>query len=124
MTSSTPPQSLRGIPLSEYAKRRAQVFKSLDGATAVVFAGEGSPPLLGQWRPDFHFLYLTGIDDEPGAAVLFNPAAEDRKRRITLFLRPLDTERDRCDGYRHQVGAALRQSTGFAMVMRSGPLPA
>ena len=81
--------SRRGISLAEYADRRQQVFKALKGAAAVIFAGEGSPPLLGQWRPDFHFLYLTGIDDEPGAAVLFNPAAEDPKRAISLFLRPL-----------------------------------
>src|SRR5947209_2203603 len=113
-----------GIPLAEYAKRRAQVMKSLSGAAAVVFAGEGAPPLLGQWRADFHFLYLTGIDDEPGAAVLFNPAAEDPKRRITLFLRPMDVERERWDGYRQQVGAALRQSSGFQTILRSGALPA
>jgi Xaa-Pro aminopeptidase len=114
----------RGISLKEYAKRRAEVMKSLNGAAAVVFAGEGSPPLLGQWRPDFHFLYLTGIDDEPGAAVLFDPSADDPKRRITLFLRPMDIERERWDGYRQEVGSALRESTGFQTVMRSGSLPA
>jgi Xaa-Pro aminopeptidase len=99
-------------------------MKSLDGAAAIVFAGEGSPPLLGHWRADFHFLYLTGIDDEAGAAVLFNPSADDPKRRITLFLRPMDVERERWDGYRQEVGSALRQSTGFESVMRSGSLPA
>ncbi len=114
--------SRRGISLDEYADRRHQVFKALKGAAAVIFAGEGSPPLLGQWRPDFHFLYLTGIDDEPGAAVLFNPAAEDPKRAISLFLRPLDVERDRWDGYRSQIGEPLRRSTGFQIVMRSGTL--
>lgn len=120
-----PPQPAlrRGIPLTEYAGRRQQVFKSLQGAAAVVFAGEGSPPLLGQWRPDFHFLYLTGIDDEPGAAVLFNPAAEDPKRAITLFLRPMDVERDRWDGYRSQIGEPLRRDTGFQTIVRSGTLP-
>lgn len=117
------PELRRGIPLSEYAGRRQQVFKSLKGAAAVVFAGEGSPPLLGQWRPDFHFLYLTGIDDEPGAAVLFNPAAEDPRRAITLFLRPLDVERDRWDGYRSQIGEPLRRGTGFQTIIRSGTLP-
>jgi Xaa-Pro aminopeptidase len=117
-------QLRRGIVLTEYAQRRAQVMKSLDGAAAVVFAGEGSPPLLGQWRPDLHFLYLTGIDDEAGAAVLFDPSADDPKRRITLFLRPMDVERDRWDGYRQEVGSALREATGFQTVMRSGSLPA
>jgi Xaa-Pro aminopeptidase len=124
MNRKTSNPERRGIPLTEYAKRRADVMKSLDGAAAVVFAGEGSPPLLGHWRPDFHFLYLTGIDDEPGAAVLFNPSADDPKRRITLFLRPMDVERERWDGYRLEVGSALRQSTGFESLMRSGSLPA
>src|SRR5437588_1998173 len=113
----------RGIPLTEYAQRRQKVFKSLDGAAAVVFAGEGSPPLLGKWRPDFHFLYLCGIDDEPGAAILFDPSADDPKRRITLFLRPMDSERDRWDGYRQTIGSTLRKDTGFATVMRSTSLP-
>ena len=114
----------RGIPIFEYAKRRMQVLKSLRGAAAVVFAGDGSPPLLGKWRPDFHFLYLTGIDDEPGAAILFNPAAEEAHRRITLLLRPIDVERDRWDGYREQIGSPLRKSTGFETVTRAGSLPA
>src|SRR5205085_1359126 len=78
---------------------------------------------LGKWRPDFNFLYLTGIDDEPGAVVLFNPSAEDPKRRIVLLLRPLDTERERWDGYRQPIGTPLRQSTGFETVMRANVLP-
>jgi Xaa-Pro aminopeptidase len=113
----------REIPLVEYARRRQQVLRSLKGAAAVVFAGEGSPPLLGHWQPDFHFLYLTGIDDEPGAAVLFDPSAEDPKRRVVLILRPMDVERERWDGYRQQIGTPLRRSTGFDTVMRSGSLP-
>lgn len=114
----------RGLPLSEYAKRRQQVFKALKGAAAVVFAGEGSPPLLGQWRPDFHFAYLTGITDEAGAAIVFNPAAEDPKRRTTLVLRPLNAEMERWDGYREQIGTPLRENTGFETVIRSNTLPA
>src|SRR5438046_8876154 len=97
----------RGISLGEYAKRRQAVMKALGGASAVVFAGEGAPPLLGQWRPDFNFLYLTGIDDEPGAAVVFNPSAEDPQRRIVLLLRQIDAERGRWEGYGPQLGEAL-----------------
>ena len=112
------------IPLTEYIARREKVLKELQGAAAVVFAGEGSPPLLGRWRPDFNFLYLTGLSSEAGAAVLFNPAADDPAKRIALFLRPLNPETDRWDGYRDSLGAALKERTGFKAVLRSNVLPA
>src|SRR5579864_2143601 len=85
------------IPLSEYAARRDKVLKALKGAAAVVFAGEGGPPLLGRWRPDFHFLYLTGLESEPGAAIVFDPTATHRDRQIVLLLRPLNPEAERWD---------------------------
>src|SRR5260370_1965137 len=106
----------RGIPLAEYTQRRRRLLKSLNGAAAVVFAGEGSAPLLGKWQPDFHFVYLTGISNEPGAAVLFHPSADDPKRRVTLFLRPIDPDHDPWDGYRDAIGRLLRQATRFATV--------
>jgi Xaa-Pro aminopeptidase len=112
-----------GVPLSEYAARRDKVLKSLDGAAAVVFAGDGSPPLLGRWRPDFHFLYLSGLDAEPGAAILFDPTAEHPDRRCMLLLRPLNPEMERWDGYRDPISADLRGRTGFKTVMRTGVLP-
>lgn len=111
------------ISLEEYQSRRSRLLKALGGAAGVVLAGEGNPPLLGRWRPDPAFYYLTGIDDEPGAAVLLDPSAENPKRRCTLFLRPLNPERERWDGYRQQVGTALRQSTGFQTVLRTDALP-
>ncbi len=113
-----------GIALKEFVARRERVLKSLKGAAAVVFAGEGSAPLLGRWKPHQHFFYLTGIDNEPGAAVVFDPSAEDPKRRIMLFLRPLNIEVERWDGYRQQIGPELKLQTGFETVMRAGSLPA
>ncbi|HZL34152.1 MAG TPA: Xaa-Pro peptidase family protein [Tepidisphaeraceae bacterium] len=112
------------VSLSEFIERRRKVFAALKGAAAVVFSGEGAAPLLGRWRPDASFFYLTGIENEPGAAVLFNPAADITDRKITLFLRPLNPEVDRWDGYREQIGSALKDRTGFATVMRSSALPA
>ena len=112
------------IPLSEFASRRQKLFKSLNGAAGVVFAGEGAPPLLGKWRPDQNFFYLTGIDNEPGGAVLFDPSADDPKQRIVLFLRPLNAEMERWDGYREQIGPDLKKRTGFDAVYRSNVLPA
>lgn len=112
-----------GILLEEYKARRAAVLRQLKGAVGVVFAGEGSPPLLGRWRPDANFLYLTGLENEAGAAVLFDPTAESPKRRCVLFLRPLNPERERWDGYREQICAALKERTGFQTVMRADALP-
>ena len=107
------------ITLSEYADRRATVLRALKRSAAVVFAGDGSAPLLGRWQPDHNFFYLTGIDNEPGAAVLFDPIAADIRRRVVLFLRPLNAEVERWDGYREQIGPELKAKTGFETVMRS-----
>ncbi|MGD0093669.1 MAG: Xaa-Pro peptidase family protein [Planctomycetota bacterium] len=112
-----------GISLEEYQRRRATVLKQLKGQVGVVLAGEGAPPLSGRWRPDANFLYLTGLESEPGAAVLFDPTAESPKRQCVLFLRPLNPERERWDGYREQICEALKARTGFETVVRADALP-
>ena len=119
-----PDASVADIAVPEYRDRRARLLKALKGSAAVVFAGEGSPPLVGRWQAHRHFLYLTGIDDEPGAAVLFDPTAEDPKKRVVLFLRPLNIELEKWDGYRREIGPELKEATGFATVMRVSALPA
>jgi Xaa-Pro aminopeptidase len=119
------PQNVDSIPTAEYRARRDKVLKSLarEGAAAVVFSGEGSAPLLGRWRPDLNFLYLTGIDNEAAAALLFDPSHEDPRRRCALFLRPLNPELDRWDGLRDEIGSALKNRHGFDHVMRTNYLP-
>ena len=112
------------IPTAEYAARRQTLLSELGGAAAVVFAGDGHAPLKGRWFPDRNFYYLTGIADEPGAAVLFDPSAEDPKKQITLFLRPVNPEVDRWDGYRDEISTHLKASTGFSHIMRNGSLAA
>lgn len=109
------------IEIKEYASRRERVLKALNGAAAVVFAGEASGH--GAFRADRHFHYLTGIRDEFGAALLFDPSAEDPKRRIVLFLRPQNPELERWDGFRDSISAALRTKHGFTSVMRTTHLP-
>jgi Xaa-Pro aminopeptidase len=114
--------TVASISTAEYTARRERVLKQLRGAAAVVFAGEGSPPLLGKWRPDYNFLYLTGIPAEAGAAVLFDPKADDPKRRIVLILRALDPEMERWDGYRDPISARLKEQTGFQTILRANHL--
>jgi Xaa-Pro aminopeptidase len=112
------------VAVTEYRDRRERLLRALKGSVAVVFAGEGSPPLVGRWEAHRHFVYLTGIDDEANAAVLFDPTSDDPKKRIVLFLRPLNIEMEKWDGYRREIGPALKESTGFATIMRAGSLPA
>ncbi len=111
------------IPVSEYRARREKVLRSLKGAVGVVFAGDGSPPLVGQWRPNTHFYYLTGLAREPGASVLFDPKNPDPTRRCVLMLKPRDPEMEDWDGLREPIGLPLRKQTGFDKVVRSTYLP-
>lgn len=112
-----------GINVSEFAARREAVLERLNGAVGLVFAGDGPPPLTGTWTPDPNFYYLTGIRDEPGAAVLLDPKAEDPRRRSILFLKPLNPELEEWDGFRERVSEDLKRKTGFATVMRTYQLP-
>jgi Xaa-Pro aminopeptidase len=114
------------ITVAEYAERRATVLRDLEGAAAVVFAGTeaGTEALQGRWKTDRSFWHLTGIDHESGAAVLFDPSAEDPEGTITLFLRPRDPESERWDGARAALDSALKTKTGFTSLARTSRLPA
>jgi Xaa-Pro aminopeptidase len=109
---------------SEFVARRERVLKSLDGAAAVVFAGEGHAPLLGRWYASKNFVYLTGITNEPGAAVVFDPSAPDPEKQVTLLLRPLNPEAEVWDGLRDPLGTPLKEKYGFTSVVRTGGLNA
>jgi Xaa-Pro aminopeptidase len=113
------------IPTSEHRGRRDRVLKALEkeNAAAVLFSGEGGAPLLGRWRAEPNFLYLTGIENEQGAAILFDPSHEDPKRRCVLILRPLNPELDRWDGFRDEISGDLKKKYGFDTITRSNYLP-
>jgi Xaa-Pro aminopeptidase len=111
-----------GIDVSEFVARRAQLGVRLDGDVGVIFAGSGTGD-ADTYEPDWDFYYLTGLRDEAGAAVLFDPAADDPRRRAILFLRPLNPEVEEWDGYRSRIGTDLRTATGFETIMRMSALP-
>ncbi|MFK7760357.1 MAG: aminopeptidase P N-terminal domain-containing protein [Phycisphaerales bacterium] len=111
------------IKVSEYQARRKQVLKALKGSVGVVFAGDGAPPLRGEWFPNMDFRYLTGIANEPGACVVFDPTNPDSKRRIMLLLKPVNPEMDVWDGYRDLVSQDLKDATGFDGIFRTNFLP-
>ena len=108
-TKSTKPL----ISIEEYAERRQRVFKALNGSVGIVFSGDGPPPAIGKYKSDPSFAYLTGLDSELGGAVLFDPTAEDPKRRIVLLLKPIDPEMDRWDGYREMIGEPIEEPRGI-----------
>ncbi len=113
------------ISAEEYAARRAAVLEALEGAVGVVLAGpaESSPSLQGRWTADPMFRYLTGLDYEGSAAVLFDPSAEDPARRISLLLAPRDIETERWDGARESLDSAFKSRTGFTNAKRTPYLP-
>ncbi|MEM1329975.1 MAG: Xaa-Pro peptidase family protein [Planctomycetota bacterium] len=111
------------LKATDLKARREKVLRSLKGAAAVVFAGDASGHLEGSWRPNTDFEYLTGIADEPGAAVVFDPSAPTPGQRIALVLRPLDPEIERWDGLREGISMALREQTGFSTIVRKQRLP-
>jgi Xaa-Pro aminopeptidase len=112
-----------GIAVPEFVSRRERLLKALGGAVGVVFAGTGSSAVTDTFEPDWNFYYLAGIRDESGAAVMFDPRAEDPRRRCILFLRPLNPEVEEWDGYRDRISTGLKERTGFETVMRTTMLP-
>lgn len=113
----------KAIKVSEYQARRRRISSQLRDSVGVVFAGAGAPPLRGEWFPDMNFRYLTGIDNEPGAAVMFDPKNPNPKRRCILFLQPVNPEMDVWDGYRDHISQELRDRYGFDTVMRTNAMP-
>jgi Xaa-Pro aminopeptidase len=99
-----------------YRKRRKALMDKLKtGVTLVVneMAFEGS-------RERMDFYYLTGID-EPGAALLLDPASPDPE---VLYLRALDLERGQWDGERAKLPSTVLESTsGVAEIRRIDRLP-
>lgn len=111
------------IKVTEYQARRKKVNNSLKGSVGLIFAGSGAPPLRGEWFPDMDFRYLTGISDEPGAVIMFDPSNPNPKRRTILFLKPVNPEMDVWDGYRDHISQELRDRYGFDTVLRTQSLP-
>jgi Xaa-Pro aminopeptidase len=110
------------IPVEEHQRRRKQLLTQLKNSVGLVFAGEQTNG-DGRFKPDANFVYLTGIDDEPGAVLMLDPANDNPMRREVLFLRPLNPEMERWDGYRETISASLKRRTGFGAIQRLNALP-
>ena len=99
-----------------YRKRRKALMEKLKtGATLVVNEAK-----FEGLRERMDFYYLTGID-EPGAALLLDPASPDPE---ILFLRALDVERGQWEGERAKLPSQLLENTsGIAEIHRIDRLP-
>jgi Xaa-Pro aminopeptidase len=96
-------------------RRKALMDKLKTGATLVVneMRYEGD-------REGMDFYYLTGID-EPGAALLLDPASPYPE---VLFLRTLDVERGQWDGERAKLPSQMLETTsGISDISRADRLP-
>ena len=111
------------IPLSEYAERRESLRRALKHSIGVVFSGDQVNPLHGDFRAHPHFEYLTGIADEHGAILILDPANPVESLREILILRPLDPELEKWDGLRLGVTKALKDRTGFKVILRYDRYP-
>lgn len=111
------------ISQAEFAARRERVLKELKGAVGLVLSGEADASLHDAYQAHAHFRYLTGVCDEPGAMLLLDASNPVPARRAILLLRPLNPELEKWEGYRHELGSALRERTGFSAVMRTTMLP-
>lgn len=94
-----------------YQERRRRLMDQIRGGVAVVYSANSLDD--GQ-DPDF--LYLTGIVDEAGAALVLAP--EERLNKETLYLANRDVENERWEGERLPIGSGVEARTGFANVTR------
>jgi len=116
---AAPVPQLAGIPLSTYASRREHVLKALKDSVALVFAGDMDASIHGEFRAHAHFQYLTGIVDEPSAVLLLDPQNPVEARRAILFLKPLNPELEKWDGFREEISSKLRGKYGVGTIMRT-----
>jgi len=107
------------IPLNEYVSRRRKVEKALKGATGIVFAGNRDNTCSNTWRPHAFFEYLTGITNEPGAILLFDPSNPLKARNEILFLAVRNPEMEQWEGLRKSLGSALRKEVGVPTILRT-----
>lgn len=77
--------TLWGIPLNEYAQRRAQLSQMLESDQIAIFASESSPPTRMRFRQESNFMYLTGLEAMNGVLVIL-PTDSPMDADTVLFL--------------------------------------
>jgi len=116
--TAAPTSPYTPIATTEIKKRRQKVARLLKDRVGLVFAGEHSASLRGDWEPSVEFLYLTGIADEPGAALLLDPSHPNPRRREVLMFRTRDPEDEAWHGIREGLSPQMRDRLGVGTVFR------
>jgi len=111
----TPPP---GMPVEVYQNRRAKVIAALGGCVAVISSQGEVSGITEDYRQDADFFWLTGIN-EPDAHLVLQPNSIYRK--VTLFLKPRDPERERWTGPREPISPDLLKKYGVDRVYRGSP---
>jgi len=114
---------------SRHAARRTRVFEAMEARGGGVMVLPAAEERLRNkdseylFRQDSDFHYLTGFDEPQGCAVL---AARGGERKLVLFVRPRDKEREIWDGHRLGVDGAkavLKADEAYTVAEQEAVLP-
>jgi Xaa-Pro aminopeptidase len=117
------PAGTRPFAPDVYRARRERLMAAMKTGVAVIFGPQkiDHAATIGPVDSiDQDFAYLTGIVDEPGAALVLAP--RERRDREFLLLPPVNPETDRWEGTRLLLGETLRSRTGFERIRRTNSL--
>ncbi len=115
--------TLWGIPVSEYAQRRAQLSKMLEPDQIALFASETTPPTRLKFRQESNFMYLTGLEAVDSVLVIL-PVGSPLGAEAVLFL-PRQSRFSRLfDGPLPEPNEQTRRETGIQDLRERGELRA
>lgn len=115
------PATLAGIPLSEYASRRAELRQKLNDDQMVLVAGESSPPTRLRFRQENQFMYLSGVE-VPGALLVILPEDSPLEVKEVLFLPRQSRMSQIFEGPTLQPGEEAVRATGIQQVRNRSEL--
>ena len=117
------PAGTAPFPPEVYRERRQRLMQQIKGGVALIYGAatiDRSSDVAGVGRQNSDFAYLTGIMDEPGAALILAPG--ERTHREYLFLPPINPEVDRWEGIRLSITEELKRRVGIEKIYRTSSL--
>ena len=117
------PSGTRPFGPEVYRERRHALMQQMKGGVALIYGASEIDPsssVAGVGRQNTDFAYLTGIVDEPGAALILAPG--ERTYREFLFLPPVNPEQERWDGIRLGLTEELKRRVGIEKIYRTSSL--